>query len=166
MTRQSRCGAWALAVGVAAAALAAACGGSSTSPHQPGQCPSFTGGMSQGDSLYGLYHLVSYCLDTLPAYGPPVDTGHVTLTHATSADSFIAVLKTQGQAPESILGRYTHPVPDSIHVTGVVRTPLGSLGVEVLGRFLLRHDTLSVSGQLVVVGTTPHPLSFVGARVP
>jgi len=66
--------------------------------------------------------------------------------------------------PESILGTYTHPVPDSIHVTGVVRTPLGSLGVEVLGRFLLRHDTLSVSGQLVVVGTTPHPLSFVGAR--
>ena len=166
MTRHSTSGAWALAVGVAAAALAAACGGSSTSPHQPGQCPSFTGGMSQGDSLYGLYHLVSYCLDTLPAYGPPVDTGHVTLTHATAADSFIAVLKTQGQAPESILGHYTHPGPDSIHVTGVVRTLLGSLGVEVLGRFSLRHDTLSVSGQLVVVGTTPHPLSFVGARVP
>ena len=35
--------------------------------------------MSQGDSLYGLYHLVSYCLDTLPAYGPPTDTGHVTV---------------------------------------------------------------------------------------
>ncbi len=166
MTRHSTHGAWALAVGVAAAALAAACGGSSTSPHQPGQCPSFTGGMSQGDSLYGLYHLVSYCLDTLPAYGPPADTGHVTLVHATAADSFIAVLATQGQAPESILGTYTHPVPDSIHVTGVVKTPLGSVGVELLGRFLLRHDTLSVSGQLVVLGTTPHPLSFVGARVP
>ncbi len=166
MTRHSTHGAWALAVGVAAAALAAACGGNSTSPRQPGQCPSFTGGMSQGDSLYGLYHLVSYCLDTLPAYGPPADTGHVTLVHATAADSFIAVLATQGQAPESILGTYTHPVPDSIHVTGVVKTPLGSVGVELLGRFLLRHDTLSVSGQLVVLGTTPHPLSFVGARVP
>jgi len=122
--------------------------------------------MSQGDSLYGLYHLVSYCLDTLPAYGPPADTGHVTLRHAPAVDSFIAVLATQGQAPESILGTYTHPVPDSIHVTGVVKTPLGSVGVEVLGRFLLRHDTLAVSGQLVVFGTTPHPLSFVGARVP
>ncbi|HYS00391.1 MAG TPA: hypothetical protein VEO58_15330 [Gemmatimonadales bacterium] len=165
MARHGINSAWALAFGVAAAALAAACGGS-TSPHQPGQCPSFTGGMSQGDSLYGLYHLVSYCLDTLPAYGPPADTGHVTLRHPTAADTFIAVLATQGQAPESILGRYTHPVPDSIHVTGVVKTPLGSLGVEVLGRFLLRHDTLSVSGQLVVVGSTPHPLSFVGARVP
>ena len=160
MTRHSTHGAWALVCGVAAAA---ACGGS-TSPHQPGQCPSFSGGMSQGDSLYGLYHLVSYCLDTLPAYGPPADTGHVTLTHATAADSFIAVLATQGQAPESILGTYTHPVPDSIHVTGVVKTPLGSVGVEVLGRFLLRHDTLAVSGQLVVFGTTPHPLSFVGVR--
>jgi len=122
--------------------------------------------MSQGDSLYGLYHLVSYCLDTLPAYGPPADTGHVTLGHATAADTFIAVLATQGQAPETILGTYTHPVPDSIHVTGVVRTPLGSFGVEVLGRFLLRHDTLSVRGQLVAIGAMPHPLSFVGARVP
>jgi hypothetical protein len=122
--------------------------------------------MSQGDSLYGLYHLVSYCLDTLPAYGPPADTGHVTLSRATAADSFIAVLATRGQPPESILGTYTHPVPDSIHVTGVVKTPIGTAQVELLGRFLLRHDTLSVSGRLAVTGSTPHPLSFVGARVP
>jgi hypothetical protein len=121
--------------------------------------------MSPGDSLYGLYHLVSYCLDTLPAYGPPADTGHVTLRHATAADSFIAVLATQGQPAESILGTYTHPVPDSIHVTGNVKTPIGTAPVELLGRFLLRHDTLSVSGRLVVTGTQ-HPLSFVGARVP
>jgi|GEM_PF-1676970 len=166
MTRHGTYGAWALAVGVAVAALAAACGGSSTSPHQPGQCPSFSGGMSQGDSLYGLFRLVSYCLDSLPAYGPPADTGRVTLIHATTADSFIAVLATQGQAPESILGTYTHPVPDSIHVTGVVKTLLGSFAVEVLGRFLLQHNIFSVSGQLVVTGTQPHPLSFVGARVP
>jgi hypothetical protein len=163
MARHGTYGAWALAFGVAVAALAAACGGS-TSPHQPGQCPSFSGGMSQGDSLYGLYHLVSYCLDTLPAYGPPADTGHVTLSRATAADSFIAVLATQGQVPESILGTYTHPVPDSIHVTGHVKTLIGAVPVEVLGRFLLRHDTLSVSGQLVVTGTSPRPLSFVGAR--
>lgn len=165
MARHGTYGAWALVFGAAVAALAAACG-SSTNPHQPGQCASFSGGMSPGDSLYGLYHLVSYCLDTLPAYGPPADTGHVTLRHATVADSFIAVLATQGQPPESILGTYTHPVPDSIHVTGHVRTPLGPAPVELLGRFLLRHDTLSVSGQLAVNGTTPHPLSFVGVRVP
>ena len=163
MTRHGTYGAWALAAGVAAAALAAACGGS-TSPHQPGQCPSFTGGMSQGDSLYGLYHLVSYCLDTLPAYGPPADTGHVTLGHPTAADTFIAVLATQGQAPESILGTYTHPDPDSIHVTGQVRVSGLTVPVQLLGRFLLQQNTLSVSGRLTVAGTSPRPLSFVGTR--
>src|SRR2546422_10358045 len=73
---------------------------------------------STGDSLFGLYHLVSYCLDTLPAYGPPVDTGHVTLTKFAPADSFIAVIATAGQPPDTISGTYTHPQPDSIHVTG------------------------------------------------
>ena len=163
MTRHNTYGAAALAVGVAVAALAAACGGS-TSPHQPGQCPSFTGGMSQGDSLYGLYHLVSYCLDTLPAYGPPADTGHVTLSHAMGVDSFVAVIVSQGQPPESILGTYTHPLPDSIHVTGVVKVSGFPVSVELLGRFMLQQNTLSVSGRLTVTGTSPRPLSFVGAR--
>ena len=160
----ARASAWTTSfLGTLGVAMAAACG-NSTSPHQPGQCPSFTGGMSQGDSLYGLYHLVSYCLDTLPAYGPPADTGHVTLSHATAGDSFIAVLATQGQAPESILGTYTHPDPDSIHVTGQVRVPGLVLPVQLLGRFLLQQNTLSVSGRLTVTGTSPRPLSFVGAR--
>jgi|SRR2546422_977298 len=162
MTRRARVRmTWLLgAVGVA---MAAACS-NSTTPHQPAPCPSYSGGLSQGDSLYGLYHLVSYCLDTLPAYGPPADTGHVTLSHATAGDSFIAVLATQGQAPESILGTYTHPDPDSIHVTGQVRVPGLVLPVQLLGRFLLQQNTLSVSGRLTVTGTSPRPLSFVGAR--
>src|SRR5207245_4407096 len=83
--------AWLL--GVLGAALGAACN-SSTSPHQPTPCPTYSGGLSTGDSLFGLYHLVSYCLYTLPAYGPPVDTGHVTLTKFDPADSFIAVIAT------------------------------------------------------------------------
>src|SRR5437762_3943312 len=111
-------------------AMAAACS-NSTTPHQPTPCPSYSGGLAQGDSLYWLYHLVSYCLDTLPAYGPPTDTGHVTLSHATAADSFVAVLATHGQAPESILGTYTHPLPDSIHVTGVVKVSGFAVSVEV-----------------------------------
>src|SRR5881409_126043 len=151
--------------GAVGAAMTAACS-NSTTPHQPTPCPSYSGGLSQGDSLYGLYQLVSYCLDTLPAYGPPNISGHVTLSHAMGVDSFVAVIVNQGQPPESILGTYTHPLPDSIHVTGVVKIPLAAVPVEVLGRFLLRHDTLSVSGQLVVFGTTPRPLSFVGVRVP
>ena len=148
------------AVGVA---VAAACS-SSTTPHQPALCPSFSGGASQGDSLYGLYHLVSYCLDTLPAYTPPAESGHVTLSHAHAIDSFVAVLVAQGQQPESILGTYTHPLPDSIHVTGVVKVSGIPVSVEVLGRFVLQQNTLSVSGRLAVTGTSPHPLSFIGAR--
>jgi hypothetical protein len=147
------------------AAVLAACG-SSTSPHQPGQCPSYSGGVAGSDSLYGLFRLVSYCLDTLPAYGPPTDTGRVTLSHAASVDSFVAVIASQGQPSESILGTYTHPIPDSIHVTGIIRISGLSLAVELRGRFLLRSDTLSVSGRLAATGAGERPLSFVGARVP
>src|SRR6266513_3083518 len=109
-------------LGALGVAIAVACKGG-TAPHQPALCPSYSGGASQGDSLYGLYHLVSYCLDTLPAFTPPAGSGHVALIHATSVDSFVAVLVPQGQAPESILGTYTHPGLDSIHVTGEVRAP-------------------------------------------
>ena len=150
-------------LGAVGVAMAGACS-NSTTPHQPAPCPSYSGGLAQGDSLYGLYHLVSYCLDTLPAYGPPADTGHVTLVHATAADSFIAVLATQGQPPESILGTYTHPDPDSIQVTGQVRVAGLAVPVQLLGRFMLQQNTLSVSGRLTVTGTSPRPLSFVGAR--
>src|SRR6266576_912200 len=149
--------------GAVGAAMAAACSNSPT-PHQPTPCPSYSGGLSQGDSLYGLYHLVSYCLATLPAFTPPAESGHVTLIHATSVDSFVAVLVPQGQAPESILGTYTHPLPDSIHVTGNVRVSGFDVPVELPGRFLLQQNTLSVSGTLKVTGTSPHFVSFVGSR--
>jgi hypothetical protein len=151
-------------LGAIGVAVAVACKGS-TAPHQPVPCPSYSGGLSQGDSLYGLYHLVSYCLDTLPAYTPPAESGHVTLSHAGSADSFVAVLVAQSQQqPESILGTYTHPLPDSIHVTGVVKVSGIPISVQVLGRFELQQNTLSVSGQLIVTGTSPHALSFIGGR--
>jgi len=150
-------------LGALGVAIAVACKGG-TAPHQPALCPSYSGGASQGDSLYGLYHLVSYCLDTLPAFTPPAESGHVTLIHATSVDSFVAVLVPQGQAPESILGTYTHPLPDSIHVTGNVRVSGFDVPVELPGRFLLQQNTLSVSGTLKVTGTSPHFVSFVGSR--
>jgi hypothetical protein len=150
-------------LGALGVAIAVACKGS-TAPHQPTPCPSYSGGASQSDSLYGLYQLVSYCLDTLPASTPPAVSGHVTLSRASGADSFFAVVVPQGQAPESILGTYTHPLPDSIHVSGVVRVSGISVSVSVLGRFVLQQNTLSVSGPLVVTGTTPRFLSFIGAR--
>ena len=150
-------------LGAVGVAIAVACKGS-TAPHQPALCPSYSGGASQGDSLYGLYHLVSYCLDTLPAFTPPAESGHVVLIHATSVDSFVAVLVPQGQMPESIFGTYTHPSPDSIHVTGNVRVPGFVVPMELPGRFLLQQNTLSVSGTLKVTGTSPHFVSFIGAR--
>ena len=150
-------------LGAVGVAIAVACKGS-TAPHQPVPCPSYSGGLSQSDSLYGLYDLVSYCLDTLPASGPPNVSGHVTLSHAMGVDSFVAVIVNQGQAPESILGRYTHPPPDSIHVTGMVKVSGIGVPLELLGRFLLQQNSLSVSGTLRVTGTSPHFVSFIGAR--
>ena len=150
-------------LGAMGVAIAVACKGS-TAPHQPALCPAYSGGASQSDSLYGLYNLVSYCLDTLPAFTPPAESGHVTLIHAASVDSFVAVLVPQGQPRESILGTYTHPLPDSIHVTGVVKVSGFPVGVEVPGRFMLQQNTLSVSGLLIVTGTSPHTVSFIGAR--
>ena len=150
-------------LGAVGVAIAVACKGS-TAPHQPALCPSYSGGASQSDSLYGLYNLVSYCLDTLPAFTPPAESGHVTLSHAGGVDSFVAVLVPQGQPAETILGTYTHPVPDSIHVTGNVRVPGVAVPVQLLGRFLLQQNTLSVSGTLAVTLTSPHFLSFIGAR--
>ena len=88
----------------------------------------------------------------------------LTLIHGTSVDSFVAVLVPQGQMPETILGRYTHPLPDSIHVTGNVRVSGFVVPVELPGRFLLQQNTLSVSGILNVTGTSPHFVSFIGAR--
>ncbi len=145
----------------AAAAATGACGGSSsTTVHQP-PCPTYFGGLAQTDSLYGLFHLVSYCLDTLPEHGPPSDTGHVTLSRGTSANSFVAVLATQGQPPESILGTYTDPLPDSLHVIGVVKVSGLAAAVELFGRFKLQQNTLSVSGNLA-----GRLLSFSGTRTP
>src|SRR5258708_20530882 len=95
-------------LGAVAAAIAVACK-SSTTPHQPTPCPSYSGGLSHGDSLYGLYQLVSYCLDTLPAYGPPKISGHVTLSHPMAVDSFFAVILHQAQPPETFPVTAPHP---------------------------------------------------------
>src|SRR2546421_13107716 len=116
--------------GALGVAIAVACK-SGTTPHQPTPCPSYSGGASLGDSLYGLYHLVSYCLDTLPAFTPPAESGHVTLIHATSVDSFVVVLMPQGQPPEITLCTDTHPIPDSLHVPGYVRVSGFEVRVEL-----------------------------------
>jgi hypothetical protein len=141
-----------------------ACGGGTTSPHQPAPCPAYRGGEASGDSLYGVYRLVSYCIDTLPGHGPPADSGHVTLQRTTSGDSVSAVFATQGQPPIDVAGTYTLSSVDSIHLSGQVTIPLGSVPAQLSGTYVLRHDTLAVSGLLTVTGSSPRSLSFVGAR--
>src|SRR5260370_42492821 len=86
-------------LGAVAAAIAVACK-SRTTPHQPTPCPSYSGGLSHGDSLYGLYQLVSYCLHTLPAYGPPKISAHATLNPPPAVDSLDVVILNQGQPPD------------------------------------------------------------------
>src|SRR2546423_1250480 len=140
-----------------AAAIAAACS-NSTTPHQPAPCPSYSGGQSPGDSLFGVFQLESYCIDTLPAHGPPADTGHVTLKRATPADSITAVFATQGQAPLNVVGTYTLSGADSIHLSGQVATPFGPQPLQLSGRFPLRADTVSVSGRLRGTGAGTRPL--------
>src|SRR5881394_1037857 len=125
-------------LGAVGVAMAAACG-DSTNPHQPVPCPSYSGGKASGDSLFGVYQLASYCIDTLPAHGPPADTGHVTLKRATPADSITAVFATQGQSPLNVAGTYTLSSTDSIHLSGQVSTPFGPQPVQLSGRFVLRH---------------------------
>src|SRR2546428_7530435 len=73
---------------------------------------------------------------------PPRSTlfPYTTLFRSAPADSFVAVIATAGQPPDTISGTYTHPLPDSIHVTGSIKTSSGSSPVELLGRFLLRSE--------------------------
>ena len=86
------------------------------------------------------------------------------VTRATPADSITAVFATQGQSPLNVAGTYTLSSTDSIHLSGQVSTPFGPQPVQLSGRFVLRHDTLSVSGRLTVTGAGERALSFVGTR--
>src|SRR5438093_3028982 len=91
-------------VGAVGAAMTAACS-NSTTPHQPTPCPSYSGGLAQGDSLYGLYQLVSYCLDTLPAYGPPTVSGHLTSKLQTLTNPVCRLLLEKNKTPQIIMSR-------------------------------------------------------------
>src|SRR5256885_4069579 len=95
-------------LGAVGVAIAVACKGS-TAPHQPALCPSYSGGAAQGDSLYGFFPPVSYCLGTPPPLTPPAASGPVPLIHGTSGGLFVAVLLPQGQMPGTNLGWCTPP---------------------------------------------------------
>lgn len=149
----SRCGSIAAAV---AASIAVACS-SSTSPHVATPCPTYKGGSATPATLAGAYTLVSFCQDTLPAYGPAQGiTGSLTLTNTAPAvpDSFKATINVP-PSPVVLAGPYgvSH---DTITVT--LPPPYGTF----TGTYAFSANTLYVSGFLL--GSPPPPLAIVFAK--
>jgi hypothetical protein len=131
------CGSLAAAV---AASIAVACS-SSTSPHVGTPCPTYSGGSANPTTLAGNYSLLSFCQDTLPAFGPAQGvTGTLTLTHSTTADSFQAVINVP-PSPVALAGPYAVS-----HDTITVTLPMG-LGAFT-GTYAFSGTMLSVSGKL------------------
>src|SRR5712692_8049071 len=91
------------AIGVVAAGVACSSG---TSPHLGTPCPTYSGGSATPAALAGSYSLVSFCQDTLPAFGPAQGvTGSLSLTVGTP-DSFKATINIP-PAPTVLAGPYT-----------------------------------------------------------
>lgn len=155
MTRRSayECG----AVVAAVAAIAVACS-SSTSPHVATPCPAYTGGSATPATLAGDYTLVSFCQDTLPAFGPPAITGSLTLTHTTN-DSFTATINVPTPPPVTLAGPYTisHDT-----ITVMLPLPFGTFTGTYAFASHASADTLFVSGFLL--GSPPPPIALVFAR--
>jgi hypothetical protein len=145
------------AIGVVAVAVGVACS-NSTSPHVGTPCLKYSGGSATAATLAGNYTLVSFCQDTLPAFGPAQGVnGTLTLT-SVSPDSFKATINIPMQNPVVLAGPYalSH---DTITVT-----------VQGFGTFTVTYafashasaDTLSVSGFLP--GSPPPPIAIVFAK--
>lgn len=146
-----RCGSIAAAV---AASIAVACSSNSTSPHVATPCPAYTGGSATPATLAGTYSLVSFCQDTLPAYGPAQGiTGSLTLTNVTP-DSFKATINVP-PVPVVLAGPYSVS-HDTITVT--LPPPYGTF----TGTYAFASNTLSVSGHLL--GSPPPPIAIVFAK--
>ena len=145
--------------GVAAVvtAIAVACS-SSTSPHVATPCPAYTGGSATPTTLAGDYTLVSFCQDTLPAFGPAQGiTGTLTLTNV-APDSFKATINVP-PTPVVLAGPYgvSH---DTITVT--LPPPFGTFTGTYAFASHPSADTLFVSGFLL--GSPPPPIAIVFAK--
>jgi len=144
------------AAGVAAA-IAVACS-SSTNPHVATPCPSYSGGSATPATVAGDYTLVSFCQDTLPAFGPPVVTGTLTLTTGTHPDSFTATINVP-PTPVVLAGPYTlsHDT-----ITVILPPPFGTFKGTYAFAPHAGGDTLFVSGFLL--GSPPPPIAIVFAK--
>ncbi|HYK81779.1 MAG TPA: hypothetical protein VEU55_01425 [Gemmatimonadales bacterium] len=138
-----------LTLGIAGAAIVAACSNSTSPVATP--CPTYKGGNATPAALQGSYTLVSFCQDTLPAFGPPVVTGTLVMTVGTP-DSFQATINIPNQAPVVLAGPYTVS-HDTITVT--LPPPLGQFVGTYAWAVHGASDTLSVSGNI------PGPIAIV-----
>jgi hypothetical protein len=145
-----RCGSITAAV---AAAIAVACS-SSTSPHVATPCPTYKGGSATPTTLAGNYSLVSFCQDTLPAFGPAQGvTGALILT-TVPKDSFQATINVQ-PVPVTLAGPYS---VSRDTITVMLPPPFGTF----TGTYAFASNTLSVSGHLL--GSPPPPIALVFAK--
>lgn len=141
-----------------AASIAIACSSNSTSPHVATPCPTYTGGSATPATLAGDYTLVSFCQDTLPAFGPAQGvTGSLTLTNVTP-DSFKATINVP-PVPVTLAGPYSVS-HDTITVT--LPPPYGTFTGTYAFASHASADTLFVSGFLL--GSPPPPLAIVFAK--
>ncbi len=144
------------ALAAVAAVVAAACSNNSTSPHVGTPCPKYSGGGATPVTLVGTYSLVSFCQDTVaPAQGV---TGSLTMTHATTVDSFKAVITIPGQNPLPIAGPYVLSNDTMI----VTVQGLGTFPVAYRFASHASADTLFASGNLP--GNPPPPIAIVFAK--
>jgi len=102
-----------------------------------GPCPTYSGGRASPGSLAGTYTVVSYCQNSLPAFGP---AGSLTLT--ASPDSMDVWINRGRLSPVALAGPYTVS-RDTI----TVLSPLGSLG-PFTGTYAFSANTLYMSGTL------------------
>lgn len=149
---------WGSTAAGVAAAIAVACS-SSTSPHIAAPCPTYKGGSATPATLTGDYTLVSFCQDTLPAFGPAQGiTGTLTLTNV-APDSFKATINGVPPVPIVLAGPYSVS-HDTITVT--LPPPLGTFTGTYAFATNAGGDTLFVSGFLL--GSPPPPLAIVFAK--
>lgn len=147
-----------LTVAAVVAAVAVACS-SSTSPHLGTPCPTYAAGSATPATLQGDYTLVSFCQDTLPAFGTAQGFGGTLTMTVGTPDSFQATINIPLQSPVVLAGPYTVS-HDTITVT--LPAPFGTFKGTYAFADHASADTLFVSGFLP--GTPPPPIAIVFAK--
>jgi hypothetical protein len=148
--------AWGVTLAVTAVAIGAACS-SGTNPHTLVYCPAYGGGNAKDTALAGSYTLVSFCQDTVPAFGPAQGvTGSLILT------------ATAPSVPDSFKALINFPMPPNTNLVGSYQVSHDTIAVtfqlgQFVGVYSFYAGTLKVSGSLPA-GGTPQPIAIIFAK--